>query len=243
METLSVSAAPSIVSDGYTVLDGVFTEGRVRRVQRSLLAGLGAEDTDDLGDVLLAAEAVDHSLVYNAGAAIGSSAAAYELLGNTTLTAVAAHHLQTSWRSIHFLPLHVAVQIPQNDWFDYRWHQESAFYPWAEHVLSVWFPVLDASTAEGGTMAVIPGSHRGGRRDATRSVEHGSLQIEAVLAEGELECAVPVEIAVGDAIVFDSNLVHASLPNLSERPRVTGILRIVDQRRVGVKPIVTAAER
>jgi ectoine hydroxylase-related dioxygenase (phytanoyl-CoA dioxygenase family) len=146
---------------------------------------------------------------------------------------------------IHFLPLVVSIQIPQVETYDYHWHQESAFYPWCPSVLSVWFPVLDASTREGGTMTVIPGSHVGGRRGEALYTDSAEFkQVEPELLPGEAESAVAVEIGLGDAVVFDANLVHASLPNRGVRPRVTGILRIINQRDLDrYQPLVRALLR
>jgi ectoine hydroxylase len=105
----------------------------------------------------------------------------------------------------------------QWDWHqDYGyWYNNGCLYP---DLLSVAIAV-DAATRENGCLQVIRGSHRLGR------IDHGRVggqtgadleRVEQVLTSHE---RVHVEMAPGDALFFHCNTLHASEPNLSERPR------------------------
>ena len=85
------------------------------------------------------------------------------------------------------------------------------------------------STVEAGTMAVIPGSHSKGMRPARNYFSYDQFrQLEASLHPEEEDCATPIQIDVGDLVAFSADTVHCSLKNRSGKPRITGILRIIN---------------
>lgn len=59
-------------------------------------------------------------------------------------------------------------------------------------------------TEEGGCFAVVPGSHRLGRRP------RGSEQV--IIEEGRFEHVIPVEVPAGSAIIWHGNTWHGSYP-------------------------------
>ena len=125
------------------------------------------------------------------------------------------------------MPLHVIVQNPDDDGYDYTWHQESTFYPWCPDIFSLWFPIDAPSSVEAGTMMVLPGSHADGvRPHDVYANARGFRQIETTeVAEEE---GVAIEVPRGSAVAFDAHLVHRSLPNRSHRARLSGVLRVVN---------------
>ena len=217
---------------GYVILRGIFSEANVGQIAETLRAALGqpgdAAD-QDLASRVLVREDEDHSKVYQAAISVGSSAAAYRLIGSSEVLERVNEAVGVPFTHLHCMPLHIAVQIPKVGDFDYQWHQESTFYPWCRDVISVWFPVSGPSSAATGTMTVIPGSHRDGELPYERYYTNEKfLQLHTKVSAEEAATAVPIEINVGDAVLFSSDLVHASIPNRSGAPRVTGILRLVN---------------
>lgn len=192
--------------------------------------GKSASATDiSLDDLIMLREREDHNLVYQASLCVGSSASAYQLIGDRSFLDLISNIANLDLRNTHIMPLAVQVQLPGDQRFDYKWHQESTYYPWCPDVLTIWFPIVRPSKRADGTMAVIPGSHRDGQRDARTYFSYQNFrQIEPQIKEVEAVSATPIEINVGDICVFDANMVHCSEPNLTKVPRVTGILRLVN---------------
>jgi len=78
----------------------------------------------------------------------------------------------------------------------------------------VWI-ALDDATVANGCLWVLPGSHRDGVLYPTRTQNDPRFDSapEAFDFEFSQDDAVPVEVAAGDAVVFDGHLLHRSLPN------------------------------
>jgi ectoine hydroxylase-related dioxygenase (phytanoyl-CoA dioxygenase family) len=219
--------------------DGFLNESEVIRRDRlmdligALRCALIANDKglNDLStaDLILEREKHDHEIVYRSSIIVGSSFAAYNLIGQSRMLEIASQITGANPFDLHCMPLHITIQPPKDDSFDYSSHQEGLFYPWHPEILTFWFPILSASTVNGGTMSVLPGSHSNGERPSDRYKKpNGFVQIETILTEKEKNQFIPIEIELGAVTVFGGHLVHSSLPNCSETPRVTGILRIVN---------------
>jgi len=104
----------------------------------------------------------------------------------------------------------------------WEWHQDYGY--WYNN--GCLFPdmascmiAVDRATQENGCLQVLKGSHHMGR------IEHGKVagqtgadreRVEAAKAQMEL---IYCEMAPGDAVFFHSNVLHASAPNTSDRPR------------------------
>jgi ectoine hydroxylase-related dioxygenase (phytanoyl-CoA dioxygenase family) len=202
------------------------------RVLHAALAGQGeglSYSDLPIQELIAKREREDHSIVYKSQVTVGSSFAAYDLLGKSKVFEVAAQVTQATRQYLHTMPLAISIQNPRDDSYDYTSHQESLFYKWCPDILNIWFPVLAPSTVEGGTMAMLPGSHaKGFLPSKSYNKANGFLQIETILQPGDEERFVPMELDLGDLVVFSSHLVHRSMPNISAMPRVTGILRVVN---------------
>jgi hypothetical protein len=95
------------------------------------------------------------------------------------------------------------------------WYHDGAPYP---RLLSCMI-ALDPATRENGCLKVLVGSHLLGRLDHGRQGNQAGADPERIAA---LEARLPVryiEARPGSAIFFHCNLLHASEPNLSDRPR------------------------
>jgi len=214
-------------NDGYSIIRGALSSALLDDlldVLRDALSRSGKRTQGTLDDLIIAREAEDHGLIYSASNFVGSSLAAYRLI-----TEVAPEvERMTGRRDLHVMPLTVSVQLPADSRFDYAWHQESAFHPWADEVINVWIPLQRPTRADTGTMFVIPGSHHDGKRDAQLYFSHEKfLQLEPVCTANEEGRQIPMELEVGDYVIFDGNLIHRSEPNGGDLPRMVAILRFI----------------
>lgn len=87
--------------------------------------------------------------------------------------------------------------------------------------LSVWIPLWDVD-AENGAMCVVPGSH--GMFSPYRGI---SFHFPFAGAKEEVRAYLePVPVSAGHAVLFDPRILHNSLPNTSDSPRVALICGI-----------------
>ncbi len=92
--------------------------------------------------------------------------------------------------------------------------------------LNCWFPLTEVGEAEG-QLRVMPGSHRlfGGLRGSPAFPSEVDLVRDAI-RERHL---VPLSVKVGEAVIHDNRLVHASAANLSQAPRVAVCLNMIPE--------------
>jgi hypothetical protein len=216
---------------GYGVITNAFGLDRLRDVAETLGAALMKSDNaitrESLDDLILARDAEEHRLVYNASQSLGSSAATYNLLGSSGILDTVCGLADFDLAKLHILPMYLIVQLPGNEKFDYGWHQDGAYYDWCEEMATVWFPVNRAVTRESGTISVIPGSHTQGRRPADTHFRDGLFrQIDAKLGDQEAQSGLPLELEMGDCCIMNGNLVHRSVANRSSTPRIAGVVRL-----------------
>jgi len=102
------------------------------------------------------------------------------------------------------------------------WHQD---YPFWYDEGCLWPDMLTCTVAvdrtdeENGCMKLVQGSHRLGRVNHTtvgQAIGMDPARLTLVLQQCEV---VPMVLAPGDACFFHANLLHASGPNVSARPR------------------------
>jgi ectoine hydroxylase-related dioxygenase (phytanoyl-CoA dioxygenase family) len=107
----------------------------------------------------------------------------------------------------------------------FEWHQDYGYW----YRFALMYPLLascmvsfNGASRSNGCLQVLKGSHQLGRVDHVH-VGGGQMAAEPERVEQALrrfEC-VHVEMEPGDAILFHCNLLHASSPNESGRPRWT----------------------
>lgn len=216
--------------DGFTIIRNAVALETLAEVRKVLCDGLRkvGDSTIDgsLDEMLLRREAEDHDHVYQASNFVGSSVAAYRLVAAPGVTDVVER--TTGWDDLHVMPMTVSVQFPGDTRYDYKWHQESSFYPWAPRLVNAWIPLVRPTLKDGGTMYVIPGSHQRGSREAESYFSHQTFrQIECGVTDEEEQRQIPMELDLGDYVIFDANLVHRSHSNSADVPRLVCILRYI----------------
>lgn len=187
------------------------------------------ESKNALAYDILQLESRSHQSVYNASITVGSSLAAYELICASQIKSYAAMAQFGTDYGLHVTPLHVDIQIPGSNKWDWEWHSEDQYYPWAPEILNVWFPILGPTVAgKTGTIGLIPGSHTRAQVN-TKSMARGTLRIETAVSPKEEKSELQIEAAPGDLLLFHRTLIHRTCPNNSDAPRVTGILRVINE--------------
>ena len=108
----------------------------------------------------------------------------------------------------------------------WEWHQDYGYWyrddPPFPQMISAMIAVTDADRVNG-CLKVLRGSHRCGRIDHGRVGAQTGADPERVRALMERLQVVHCELKKGSMLFFHCNLLHASEPNLSERPRISYI--------------------
>lgn len=95
------------------------------------------------------------------------------------------------------------------------WYQNGVLFP----LLTSAFIAVDAATKENGCLQVLRGSHRAGRVDHVLTGDQAGANPERVEELRKRLELVYVEMEPGDVVFFDSNLLHRSDQNKSDKPR------------------------
>lgn len=227
----------SYAKRGYVIAKQIFSATVLEDLTsslRSVLAknttnGSERDDRSTVEELIMAREQEAHSLVYNASQSVGSSAAGYQLLGKSGILDVVTETSGFELRNLHLTPMYLIVQLPNDERFDYVWHQDRAYYPWAHDMVTLWFPLNRATKRDTGTISAIPGSHLDGLRSTDTSFRHGFFrQMESAVGESETDGETFMELEAGDCCVMHGDTVHRSVPNRANSPRVAGVVRMVN---------------
>ena len=212
MGTLSQAEIDQYRTDGYVRLPGFFSREEIAPMQTAChadptLSGALMALADSLGNAqeLVLYTELSNDLVGVIPRLEHVVMAAEALLGGSP------YH----WHS------KLSMKQPASDG-TWDWHQDYGYWyhqgVLRPDMLTVAI-VVDENTAENGCMSVVKGSHLLGR------IEHGrkgeATGVDQARLEQVLESLERVEwpLDVGDAVYFHCNLLHASGPNRSARPR------------------------
>jgi hypothetical protein len=116
------------------------------------------------------------------------------------------------------------VVVPQDPEATTPAHQDFPNLGGTIDAFTTWIPLADVPREQGG-LAVVPGSHTAGVRPLT--VDTSKRGAGAIFVDMPREDPrwASVDYAVGDVLVFHSLLVHAGLPNTSDRIRISADFR------------------
>lgn len=99
------------------------------------------------------------------------------------------------------------------------WHQDSYYFPFSEsHQVGAWLAVTRA-TIENGCLWVVPGSHREPVHEHVPDDRPNATRAYTKIVDYDMSTKVPMEMAVGDLLLFDSHLMHSSTDNESDEVR------------------------
>jgi ectoine hydroxylase-related dioxygenase (phytanoyl-CoA dioxygenase family) len=127
--------------------------------------------------------------------------------------------------------------LPKNEWDQpiigpTIWHQDLGVANESaddSEVITAWFGLTDAPI-KAGPLRVVPGSHRTGLLTHCRDYEGNGPEFRVPYVQiperlFDVDHQVPLPTKAGDVILFDSQTVHGSLPNLGEHCRISFDLR------------------
>lgn len=102
-------------------------------------------------------------------------------------------------------------------------HQDALYFQFEpqDRCLGVWIP-LDPVDAENGTLEIVPRSHELGVRPhgAKQGINFGAFAAQGIEDNAEFHTrAIPVELAPGDCLLFNTRLLHRSGGNATDRHR------------------------
>ena len=97
-----------------------------------------------------------------------------------------------------------------------EWHQDWAFYPHTNDDLLAVGIAIDDMMIENGPLLVIPGSHQEKIYDHHQDGHFVGAVTEDV---PHADQAVPIELKAGGISIHHARALHASSPNVSDRPR------------------------
>lgn len=89
--------------------------------------------------------------------------------------------------------------------------------------LTAWIPLQDTGF-HNGTIRLVPGGHRVFPDIAAATSDRFFDDFETQLIETHLR---PIELAAGEALIFDDSLLHWSSDNMSDAPRITVQIEMV----------------
>jgi len=95
-------------------------------------------------------------------------------------------------------------------------HQDNWYIRGSEETWTLWMPLGDCPETMGG-LAVMPGSHHGGKRKMRRAEGAGGNEVEGLEEHEWLYSG----FEAGDVVVFQSLTIHQGVDNRSDRVRVS----------------------
>lgn len=107
------------------------------------------------------------------------------------------------------------------------WHQDSYYFPFepARPVVGLWLAVTEA-TLENGCLHVLPGSNAELVHEHITDRRPGANYGYMEIVDHDMSGQVPVLMAPGDLLVFDSHLMHRSTDNLSAGIRAAMVFHV-----------------
>ena len=199
--------------DGYVPRRALFDAGESQRLRAAFAAD---------------GQFADHLNVYSGGDGRQSEFATWYRLGDDVFGAIARSErmVKSAARLLDDEPYHwhsKVIMKPPRTGGEWIWHQDyGIWYDFGclySRMLAVMI-AIDATTRENGCLEVLAGSHHMGRISHEGGGETQRGADPERLAEAIKRCErVTVEMAPGDALFFHANLLHASGPNTSARPR------------------------
>jgi ectoine hydroxylase-related dioxygenase (phytanoyl-CoA dioxygenase family) len=119
------------------------------------------------------------------------------------------------------------------------WHQDSFYFPFEpDRQVGVWTAATRATT-HNGCLWVLPGSHTEPVHEHVMDDRPNATQAYTKIIDHDMSEKVPVEMAPGDLLVFDSHLMHCSTDNESDEVRAAFVCHYA---RAGTKVLSPLAE-
>ncbi len=216
--------------EGFLILKNFLNQEIIKDILKSIEIlvdkNLGKELDTNLENKILELEKIDHKLVYVIQKSLGTSIFSHKLINDLKIADIHSYLYSIDKHKIHTHLFQTPIQFPEDNRFDFSWHQESGSYMPFPKILTFWFPLLNNVNETNGSMALIPQSHINGQRKYKYIEKESGLNDWIVEAsEEELKRNIVVDLQPSDVVIFDSDLIHKSVANKSKNIRITGIAR------------------
>lgn len=132
--------------------------------------------------------------------------------------------------STQLFPFHPAVFYNDRnvERLQTSFHQEQSYFPFAKNVYHLWFPLFRNLTPDDGPMIVCRGSHKEHYPYTVHARPQSITRLETspeIVSRFE---QVPCAINRGDVVLFHNNTIHATGENLTDTPRISGVIRYMN---------------
>tara|TARA_B100000886_G_C20424642_1_gene493334 strand:- start:3653 stop:4387 length:735 start_codon:yes stop_codon:yes gene_type:complete len=111
----------------------------------------------------------------------------------------------------------------------YDWHQEKAYFPNAEQVITVWFPWLTNVSEKNGTMIMAKGGNKKIFNAKRIPQKNGLTQMRIKDIDLSAYEKKHCELNLGDFVIFDLYSPHRTGFNSTGIPRTTMLFRYTDK--------------
>lgn len=233
--------------NGYFIIKDYINKKILNEIQSALKVMLNSYLTkkeNKLENAINIAEKINHKFVYNCQKIITSSESGIKLVSSLNLAKIYQELYEVKSNQIHFQPLQTPIQFPNDTRFDFQWHQESGSYNGFSKILTCWFPIFNKVNKKNGSVSLIPKSHLVGKRKSTFYKKKSGLRDWRIqISKEEEKKSFTAQMKPGDILLFDSDIVHKSVKNFSNKVRITGIVRCLDLlSRKEILPLVEATD-
>jgi len=141
--------------------------------------------------------------------------------------------LDTNANNLAWAGMLLRIDVPHDKRNTINWHQDHTYLPFGGTCgksLVLIIPLQDTYSSMG-AVNIIPESHKHGVKQYLKANESKSLSSEqktVEVSEVEKVKSIVPELMLGDVLLMDMNLLHASGFNISDRVRFSLLIRFFD---------------
>lgn len=121
----------------------------------------------------------------------------------------------------------VRTDMPRDIQYQQPWHQDWRYGQSSMNSVTIWTPLHDMCS-ELGPVSLLPGTHKEGLYPYKERLAPRAFVIDLESVELPLEKMVQANILFGESIIFSQMLVHGSMNNISNSPRLSFQMRYAD---------------
>jgi phytanoyl-CoA hydroxylase len=234
IERFSVYAHQDVIDyyneNGFVVIENFFERSLLRDFKNDVeniieahfkKAKLSKATDDYLTQGILQLENVDHDFVASVYDTIHQSPSFYRICGYKKTSQLINMLLEKSIENaLYGFTNRCRIDPPNDNRRTYDWHQEVFYTIPKSRFIQTWAPLIFDTTIQNGTIEVIPKSHRNGTLPQTwNEFEDRATQIIVTPEAIKGFIKTPLEMRVGEMLLFSPCLVHRSGNNLSDQVR------------------------
>jgi ectoine hydroxylase-related dioxygenase (phytanoyl-CoA dioxygenase family) len=228
--------------NGFLVLRGFYSENFYKNILRSIFYFLGAKKRrvrNDFESMHFHKTLLKLRLTKKFSASykkLQNLCSLNEIFHNKKLLDIVGEILNCDCSLLSSSGKMLRLDAPQDKIFSYGFHQDSYYYnqnPKTDNGCVVLFPLTKTKIING-TLKIIKGSHKAGRRKHKK--KKGKNYYEINNLQNVQNNIVSLDYNVGDILILDLNTIHASGDNLSKYFRISAGIRFHNTSKYDFKP-------